>query len=154
MELVLTRFGILGGTLPETNSKFAPENRPFYPIGSRIVFQPSIFRGELAGFVSVYSGIQGFLHVKGGIGSIFHHPIGRKNTTYSPCLLRRLYSPYHLLREPETTIDPAVSFWLSETWWCSAPENKHEIQINIFPDTQCMVSLPTILLNVCGFCGL
>ncbi len=28
--------------LPKTNSKFAPENRPFAPKGSRIVFQPSI----------------------------------------------------------------------------------------------------------------
>ena len=28
----------------------APENRPFYPIGSRIVFQPSIFHVELRGW--------------------------------------------------------------------------------------------------------
>ena len=34
-------------TLPETNSKFAPENRPKVPIGKDLVFQPSIFRGEL-----------------------------------------------------------------------------------------------------------
>ena len=33
-------------TLPETNSHFAPENKGF-PKGSRIIFQPSIFRGEL-----------------------------------------------------------------------------------------------------------
>ena len=32
-------------TLPETNSEFTPENRPFTPIGNVIVFQPSIFRG-------------------------------------------------------------------------------------------------------------
>ena len=35
-------------TLPETNSEFTPENRlAFAPRGSRIVFQPSIFRGEM-----------------------------------------------------------------------------------------------------------
>ncbi len=34
-------------TLPETNINCPPENRPPRPIlGSRIVFQPSIFRGE------------------------------------------------------------------------------------------------------------
>ena len=32
-------------TLPETNSKFAPENKP--SLKETIVFQPSIFRGEL-----------------------------------------------------------------------------------------------------------
>ena len=36
-----------GFTLPETNSNFAPENRPFAPKGNEKVFQPSIFRGEL-----------------------------------------------------------------------------------------------------------
>ena len=34
-------------TLPETNSKFAPENRPFDPIGKDRILSPSIFRGEL-----------------------------------------------------------------------------------------------------------
>ena len=34
-------------TLPETNSKFAPENSPKLPQKERIVFQPSIFRVEL-----------------------------------------------------------------------------------------------------------
>ena len=45
--------------------------------------------------------------LKGGIGSIVHPPIGRKNTTYIPliyCILG-LYATYHLLGEPETTID-------------------------------------------------
>ena len=39
--------------------------------------------------------------VKGGIGGIVHPPIGRKNVTYSPCLLEG-YICYrsHLLREP------------------------------------------------------
>ena len=32
-------------SLPETNSKFAPENRP--GPNRKVVFQPSIFRGEL-----------------------------------------------------------------------------------------------------------
>ena len=38
------------GTLPETNSKFAPENRPFSPKGKEKVLQPSIFRGENVSF--------------------------------------------------------------------------------------------------------
>ena len=45
---------------------------------------------------------------KGGIGGIVHPPIGRKNATYIPliyCLLGGLYATYHLLGEPETTID-------------------------------------------------
>ena len=44
--------------------------------------------------------------VKGGIGGIVHPPIGRKNTTYSPCLLggQKCYRS-HLLREPKATID-------------------------------------------------
>ena len=37
-------------TLPETNSEFTPENRVSQK--ERIVFQPSIFRCKLAGFVS------------------------------------------------------------------------------------------------------
>ena len=40
--------------------------------------------------------------------NIYNPPIGRKNATYIPliyCLLRGLYVTYHLLREPETTID-------------------------------------------------
>ena len=36
-------------SLPETNSKFAPENRPG-PEKETIVFQPSIFRGENVSF--------------------------------------------------------------------------------------------------------
>ena len=42
--------------------------------------------------------------LKGGIGGIFHPPIGRKNATY---ILPSggLYATYHLLGEPETTID-------------------------------------------------
>ena len=35
------------GTLPETNSEFAPENRQFDPKGNENVFQPSIFRTML-----------------------------------------------------------------------------------------------------------
>ena len=42
-------------TLPETNNKFAPENRPFAREGSGIIFQPSIFRCKLA--VSFREGI-------------------------------------------------------------------------------------------------
>ena len=40
---------VFGGAIfPETNSKFAPENRPFNdPNGNKKVFQPSIFRCEL-----------------------------------------------------------------------------------------------------------
>ena len=42
--------------------------------------------------------------LKGGMGGIVHPPIGRKNTTY---ILPSggLYATYHLLGEPETTID-------------------------------------------------
>ena len=42
--------------------------------------------------------------VKGGLGGIVHPPIGRKNTTY---ILPSggLHATYHLLGEPETTID-------------------------------------------------
>ena len=36
-------------TLPRTNSEFTPENRPG-PKGKGIIFQPSIFRGELVSF--------------------------------------------------------------------------------------------------------
>ena len=47
--------------------------------------------------------------LKGGIGSIVHPPIGRKNTTYIPLIVLAepggLYGTYHLLGEPETTID-------------------------------------------------
>ena len=50
--------------------------------------------------------------VKGGIGGIVHPPIGRKNTTYIPlvyCLLGGYMLPnYHLLREPETTIEKTI----------------------------------------------
>ena len=49
--------------------------------------------------------------VKGGIGGIFDPPIGRKYTTYIPlidCLQGGLYATYHLLREPETTVDMLV----------------------------------------------
>ena len=41
----------VGDTLPETNSKFAPENRPVYPKKeTTVVFQPSIFRCENVSF--------------------------------------------------------------------------------------------------------
>ena len=41
------------GRDPETNGKFAPENRPFFdPIGKECLKKPSIFRGKFAGFVS------------------------------------------------------------------------------------------------------
>ena len=47
--------------------------------------------------------------LKGGIGGIVHPPIGRKNTTYIPLIYilpsGGLYATYHLLGEPETTID-------------------------------------------------
>ena len=39
-------------TLPQTNSQFAPENRPFDPKGKDHLNQPSILRCKLAGFVS------------------------------------------------------------------------------------------------------
>ena len=42
--------------------------------------------------------------VKGGIGGIVHPPIGRKNATYI-LPSEGLYATYHLLGEPETTID-------------------------------------------------
>ena len=52
--------------------------------------------------------------VKGGIGGIVHPPIGRKNTTYIPLIVLAFWgvkkSTYHLLREPETTID-FMLFW-------------------------------------------
>ena len=35
-------------TLPQTNSQFAPENRPFAPKGKDHLNQPSIFRCKLA----------------------------------------------------------------------------------------------------------
>ncbi len=35
---------LISDTLPETNSKFAPENRPFAPKGNEKVFQASMFR--------------------------------------------------------------------------------------------------------------
>ena len=41
----------VGDTLPETNSKFAPENRPVHPKKeTTVVFQPSIFRCENVSF--------------------------------------------------------------------------------------------------------
>ena len=47
--------------------------------------------------------------LKGGIGGIVHPPIWQEKyhlyTTYSPCLLGGLYATYHLLGEPETTIE-------------------------------------------------
>ena len=45
--------------------------------------------------------------VKGGIGGIVHPPIGRKNTTYIPLIVLAFWGVicYHLLGEPETTID-------------------------------------------------
>ncbi len=44
--------------------------------------------------------------LKGGIGGIVHPPIGRKNTTYSPCRTWGVKNAtYHLLGEPETTIE-------------------------------------------------
>ncbi len=51
--------------------------------------------------------------VKGGIGSIVHPPIGRKNTTYIPLIIYcRTWGVIcyrsHLLGEPETTIDSWV----------------------------------------------
>ena len=42
-------------TLPETNSEFAPKNRPKCPKKVSLLFLPSIFRGELA--VSFREGI-------------------------------------------------------------------------------------------------
>ena len=50
--------------------------------------------------------------VKGGIGGIVNPPIGNiyyLYTTYSPCRTWGVKkATYHLLREPETTIDASV----------------------------------------------
>ena len=47
--------------------------------------------------------------LKGGIGSIVHPPIGRKNTTYMPLIVLAfvwgLYNPYHPLQEPENSTE-------------------------------------------------
>ena len=53
---------------------------------------------------SIFSMVVEMVPLKGGIGGIVHPPIGRKNTTY---ILPSggLYATYHLLWEPETTID-------------------------------------------------
>ncbi len=63
------------------------------------------------------------------VGGIVHPPSGRKNTTYIPLIVVAfvwgLYNPYHLLGEPETTIEaihpntwksPHVSFLGGEDW--------------------------------------
>ena len=48
---------------------------------------------------------------EGGIGSIFHHPIGKIYNTYIPLIYiyilvcGGLYATYNLLREPETVIE-------------------------------------------------
>ena len=57
-------------------------------------------------FYLVVSMVVDLVPLKGGIGGIFYPPIGRKNTTYSPCLLggKKCYRS-HLLGEPETSID-------------------------------------------------
>ncbi len=38
-------------------------------------------------------------------------------TTYSPCFLGGLYAAYHLLREPETTIDNTLPKFNSKRPW-------------------------------------
>ena len=54
--------------------------------------------------------------LKGGTGGIVHPPIGRKNTTYIPLIVLAepggLYATYHLLGEPETTIE----FFFMRRW--------------------------------------
>ena len=65
--------------------------------------------------------------LKGGIGGIVHPPIGRFFTTYIPHIVLaepgELYATYHLLGEPETTIDLLLHRSLSQLkrtssrWW-------------------------------------
>ena len=51
--------------------------------------------------------------LKGGIGGIVHPPIGRKNATYIlPSV--GLCATYHLLGEPETTIDTRYDWRILE----------------------------------------
>ena len=53
--------------------------------------------------------------LKGGIGSIVHPPIGRKNATYIPLIVLAfvwgLYNPYHPLQESEKSTDTRMSCW-------------------------------------------
>ena len=69
-------------SLPETNSKFAPENRPG-PKKETIVFQPSIFRGENVSFRGVLMNL--------GL-------TGEKNISN---ILRLIHGNCPLLRSPE-----------------------------------------------------
>ena len=54
--------GYVQVTLPETNSRFAPENRPFHPIGNEIVFQLNHFQVL---FLLLVSGSVSSLNYKG-----------------------------------------------------------------------------------------
>ena len=53
--------------------------------------------------------------LKGGIGGIVHPLIGRKNTTYIPLIFLAFWgvkhATYHLLGEPETTIE---NMWIQQ----------------------------------------
>ena len=90
--------------------------------------------------------------VKSRIGGIVHPPIGRKNTTYIPLIglafWGGLYATYHLLREPETTIDLMLwkklwKYWdfqiypeknnLSSWWFFANAFEKFGSQIASFP---------------------
>ena len=56
--------------------------------------------------------------LKGGIGGIVHPPIGRFFTTYIPLIVLAFWgvknATYHLLGEPETTIDNSSEIFC----WC------------------------------------
>ena len=58
-------------------------------------------------FFGLKSMVVEMVPLTGGIGGIVHPPIGRKNTTYIWDILPfgGLYATYHLLGEPEATID-------------------------------------------------
>ena len=72
----------------------------------------------LTPIVLMVVGIPGSMVVSGSpkrwyIGGIVHPPIGRKNTTYIPLIVLAFRgvknATYHLLGEPETTIE--ITYW-------------------------------------------
>ncbi len=53
---------------------------------------------------------------KGGIGSIFHPPEGKDYKWYI-LPIGGVYATYHLLGEPETTIELMVNCWFGARWF-------------------------------------
>ena len=96
----------------QTSSPLLPRkltwNWKITPLKRKIIFQTSVL-GFHVSFRGCKSMVVELVPVKGGMGSKVHPPIGRKNATYITLIVLAepggLYATYHLLREPETTID-------------------------------------------------